>query len=180
MKPFIFLLLSAVAATAAENLAVLPSASGAQAPGAMLETWLKQQAYAAFDRRHEAFEKLKSQAECRAWQEERRAFFLKQIGVAFARGEGVTITADSLFGTTGIGAGVPSGVAIGVGATTSVGDASATTFGSSVDPGPAAGELHAARTRLIAIAMTTRVKALESPRRPWRCRRSARTRSRSR
>ena len=46
----------------------------------MLEVYLKQQAYAAIDRRKEAFEKLKSQAECRAWQEERRAFFLKQIG----------------------------------------------------------------------------------------------------
>lgn len=77
--PFLFLTVAAVA-TAAEDLVVLPSSPGAQAPGAMLETWLKQQAYAAFDSRHEAFEKLKSQDECRAWQEERRAFFLKQIG----------------------------------------------------------------------------------------------------
>jgi len=46
----------------------------------MLEVYLKQRAYAAFDRRKEAFEKLKSQAECRVWQEERRAFFVRQIG----------------------------------------------------------------------------------------------------
>lgn len=82
MKAFVALLFLTVVApaTVAEDLAVLPSSPGAQAPGAMLETWLKQQAYAAFDRRHEAFEKLKSQGECRAWQEERRSFFLKQIG----------------------------------------------------------------------------------------------------
>ena len=53
---------------------------GEPAPGKMLEIYLKQQTYAVIDRRKEAFEKLKSQAECRKWQEERQAFFLRQLG----------------------------------------------------------------------------------------------------
>ena len=75
----VFLVASSVA-LAAEDLAVLSSLPGEPAPGAMLGVYLKQQAYAAIDRRKAAFEKLKSQAECRTWQEERRAFFLRQIG----------------------------------------------------------------------------------------------------
>lgn len=65
---------------AAEDLTVLSALPGEPASGAMLEVYLKQQAYAAIDRRKEAFEKLKSQAACRVWQEERRAFFLRQLG----------------------------------------------------------------------------------------------------
>ena len=74
------ILVASSVASAAEDLTVLSSLSGEPAPGAMLEVYLKQQAYAAIDRRKAAFEKLKSQAECRTWQEERRAFFLRQIG----------------------------------------------------------------------------------------------------
>ena len=73
-------LVASLATLAAEDLAVLSALPGDPAPGAMLEVSLKQQAYAAIDRRKAAFEKLKSQAECRKWQEERRAFFLRQIG----------------------------------------------------------------------------------------------------
>lgn len=74
-------LLSLVASSiAAEDLAVLTSRPGEPAPGLMLEEYLRQQADAAIERRTTAFENLKSQAECRAWQEERRAFFLQQIG----------------------------------------------------------------------------------------------------
>jgi len=68
------------AAPAAEDLAVLPGLKGELAPGVILEAHLKQQAYAAIDRRKDAFEKLKGEADCRAWQSERRAFFLRQIG----------------------------------------------------------------------------------------------------
>lgn len=75
-----FFFVASLAASAAEDLAVLSSLPGEPAPGAMLEVSLKQQAYAAIDRRKAAFEKLKSQAECRKWQDERRAFFLRQLG----------------------------------------------------------------------------------------------------
>ncbi|TXT29404.1 MAG: Uncharacterized protein FD138_2430 [Planctomycetota bacterium] len=79
--PFCTVFLVASSVTfAAEDLTVLSALPGEPASGAMLEVYLKQQAYAAIDRRKEAFEKLKSQAACRVWQEERRAFFLRQIG----------------------------------------------------------------------------------------------------
>ena len=77
---FAVLLVASSVASAAEDLAVLPAVKSDTPPGAMLEICLKQQAYTAIDRRKEAFEKLRSQAECRQWQEERRAFFLRQIG----------------------------------------------------------------------------------------------------
>lgn len=67
-------------ASGADDLDVLPTLKGEPAPGALLEIYLKQRAYAAIEQRKAAFEKLKSQAECRTWQEERRAFFLRQIG----------------------------------------------------------------------------------------------------
>ncbi len=73
-------LVASLATSAAEDLGVLSALPGEPAPGAMLEVSLKQQAYAAIDRRRAAFEKLKSQAECRKWQDERRAFFLRQLG----------------------------------------------------------------------------------------------------
>ncbi len=76
----VVVLVSAVAVSAAEDLTVLTASPGEAAPGVMLEQQLKQQAYAAIERRKAAFEKLKSLAECRAWQQERRAFFLKQLG----------------------------------------------------------------------------------------------------
>lgn len=74
------LCVASLATSAAEDLDVLSALPGEPAPGAMLEISLKQQAYAAIDRRKAAFEKLKSQAECRKWQEERREFFRKQLG----------------------------------------------------------------------------------------------------
>ena len=60
---FAALCFGATISHAAEDLAVLPSAPGPQAPGAMLETWLKQQAYVAFDRRRDAYEKIKTPAD---------------------------------------------------------------------------------------------------------------------
>lgn len=77
---FIALLLMTSAALSAEDLTVLSSRPGEAAPGSMLEVWLKQQAFAAIERRTAAFEQLKSQAECRQWQDARRAFFLEQLG----------------------------------------------------------------------------------------------------
>lgn len=72
--------LASAAAFAEDDLSVLPALQGDSAPGVLLETYLKQRAYAAIDQRTAAFEKIKSQAECREWQRARRAFFLQQIG----------------------------------------------------------------------------------------------------
>lgn len=64
-----------------EDLAVLAPAADGTAPAKQFELWLKSEFYRQVDRRSEAFEKMiKSAAACRAWQTERREFFLRQIG----------------------------------------------------------------------------------------------------
>lgn len=68
------------AALAAEDLRVLQSAADGIAPDKLLELWLKQELYRQVERRSAAYEQIKTAAQCRAWQEERRAFFLRQIG----------------------------------------------------------------------------------------------------
>ena len=85
MKPmttiFALLFLVPAAARAAEDLAVLKPTADGVAPGKQLELWLKQEFYRQVDRRSEAFEKtIKSESACRAWQAQRLAFFLRQIG----------------------------------------------------------------------------------------------------
>lgn len=65
---------------AGEELRVLTRDADGTAPGEQFERWLKGELYQLIDRRTAAVEKLKSAAECRTWQEERRAFFLRQIG----------------------------------------------------------------------------------------------------
>jgi dienelactone hydrolase len=66
---------------AAENLDVLTPAADGTAPGKQLELQLKREFYAHVDRRSAAFEQmLKSEAACRAWQAERRAYLLDRIG----------------------------------------------------------------------------------------------------
>jgi len=67
-------------ASGAEDLTVLPSEIDGIAPSAMMEAWLKQQAFAALDRRDAEFEKLKTPEQLKAWQQERRDFFLRQLG----------------------------------------------------------------------------------------------------
>jgi dienelactone hydrolase len=74
-------LLATTAAFAAEDLTVLKASPEGIMPDQQLEVWLKQGFYGMVDRRGEAFEKMiKSEAAMRAWQDERKAFFLKQIG----------------------------------------------------------------------------------------------------
>ncbi len=65
----------------AEDLSVLkPDANGVP-PGEQLSLWLKRGFFAMVEARSAAFEKaIKSEAACRKWQEDRRAFFLDQIG----------------------------------------------------------------------------------------------------
>jgi dienelactone hydrolase len=72
--------LSPSASRASETLRVLMSGADGTAPGEQFERWLKGELYQLIDRRTAAVENLKSAAECRTWQEERRAFFLRQIG----------------------------------------------------------------------------------------------------
>ncbi len=66
---------------AEEDLTVLqPSADGAT-PGQAFERYLTDEFHRMVDRRSAAFEKaIKSAAACKAWQSERRAFFLDAIG----------------------------------------------------------------------------------------------------
>ena len=69
------------AALAAEDLTVLkPAADGTTAEQAF-EQWLTREFVAMTEQRSAAFEKMiKSAAACREWQEQRRKFFLDQIG----------------------------------------------------------------------------------------------------
>jgi dienelactone hydrolase len=84
MKTIALLLtLTAVCATAAENLNVLPpppSAKGTNAPLAMLDAWLKSAAFAALDRRKAEYEKIRTPEQVAAWQQARREFFVRQLG----------------------------------------------------------------------------------------------------
>jgi hypothetical protein len=74
-------LLATTAAFAADDLTVLKATPEGITPDQQLEVWLKKEFYGMVDRRGEAFEKMiKSEAAMRAWQDERKAFFLKQIG----------------------------------------------------------------------------------------------------
>jgi dienelactone hydrolase len=77
-----FLVGSLTASTLAADdaLRVLTPGADGTAPGEQFERWLRGELYELIDRRTAAVEKLKSAAECRTWQEERRAFFLRQIG----------------------------------------------------------------------------------------------------
>jgi dienelactone hydrolase len=75
------LLLTTTLLGADEALAVLRPTPEGVPPGRQFELWLKHEFQQAVERRRAAFEKmLKSEAAARAWQEERRAFFLRQIG----------------------------------------------------------------------------------------------------
>lgn len=73
-------LLSTVGSVAlAEDLAVLTETADGAAPGKQLEVYLKQQLYQHVERRLEAFEAVKTRADCARWQEERREFFVRQL-----------------------------------------------------------------------------------------------------
>jgi len=72
--------LTALTEGATENLSVLQPGADGTAPGDQFERWLRGEAYQLIDRRTAAMENVKSAAEARTWQAERRAFFLRQIG----------------------------------------------------------------------------------------------------
>jgi dienelactone hydrolase len=77
MRSLLFLL-TLSSAIAAEDLTVLDPASK---PAEVFESWLIREFNTLCDKRSAAFEvMIKSEAACRAWQEERRAFFLDRIG----------------------------------------------------------------------------------------------------
>lgn len=65
----------------AEDLTVLKPTPDGVAPERQFEIWLNKEFGALVDRRSAAFEKaIKSAAACKAWQEERRKFFIERIG----------------------------------------------------------------------------------------------------
>jgi len=77
----IMALLSTVGSvTLAEDLTVLTETADGMAPGKQFEVYLKQQFYQHVERRREAFEAVKTRADCARWQEERREFFVRQLG----------------------------------------------------------------------------------------------------
>ena len=77
MRSLLFLL-TLSSAMAADELTVLDPASK---PAEVFESWLVREFNTLCERRSAAFEKMiKSEAACKAWQQERRAFFLERIG----------------------------------------------------------------------------------------------------
>ena len=81
MRAFLFSLISVVSLGAAEDLTVLKPGPDGLTPDQQLEVWLKKEFYAMVDQRSAAFETMiKSARAMQAWQSERKAFFLKQIG----------------------------------------------------------------------------------------------------
>ena len=63
------------------DLTVLKALDGQVPPGQQLEVWLKNGFYQMVEQRAAAFEKaIKSTASCEVWQQQRRTFFLNQIG----------------------------------------------------------------------------------------------------
>ncbi|MDY0170238.1 MAG: hypothetical protein RBS80_27085, partial [Thermoguttaceae bacterium] len=69
-----------LALLADDDLTVLTETPEGAAPGKLLELYLKQQFYQQLDKRNEAFQAVKSRADCRRWQADRREFFLRQLG----------------------------------------------------------------------------------------------------
>lgn len=82
MKSLIALPLILVAGIVwAENLDVLPDEIAPGVPKTrMMSVWLKEQAYEALDHRDAAFEQLKTPEDVAKWQQERRDFFVRQLG----------------------------------------------------------------------------------------------------
>ncbi len=63
----------------AENLTVLTETPDGIPPGKQFEVYLKQEFYRHVDRRLEAYEAVKTRADCEKWQTERREFFVRQL-----------------------------------------------------------------------------------------------------
>jgi len=73
-------LVCCAAGLAEEDLTVLTETPDGVSPGKQLEVYLKEQFYRHVDRRLEAYEAVKTRADCERWQKERREFFIRQIG----------------------------------------------------------------------------------------------------
>ncbi len=74
-------LLVPIQSSHSQSTEILPDTMPSGVPKSeMMAAWLKDAAFAALDRREEAFENLKTPEAMEAWQKERRDFFLKQIG----------------------------------------------------------------------------------------------------
>lgn len=80
MSIAVLLLASVWGADSTEDLSCLPAETGQLAPSAIFHGQLRQQAYAALDRRGSAYEKLKSKEQIVDYQKRLRSFFVEQIG----------------------------------------------------------------------------------------------------
>lgn len=76
----VVVLVSISAVGRGEDLSVLPAKLDGVSPKQMLKRYLHRQAEAAFERRREAYERLKAPEQIAAYQAQHRAFFLKQLG----------------------------------------------------------------------------------------------------
>lgn len=81
MNTFVTLLTLTVCWTAGDaELKVLDAKGGGPQPAAMLGNYLQGLAPAAFARRREEVEKLQTPEQCQAYQQQRRTFFVQQLG----------------------------------------------------------------------------------------------------
>ena len=80
MSCTICLLLATVLSARGEDLGVLSQVEEASSPDRLVEADLKEQCWAALERRRAAYEKLKTREDCLAYQKRLRAFFRRQIG----------------------------------------------------------------------------------------------------
>ncbi|MFC2087857.1 acetylxylan esterase, partial [Bacteroidota bacterium] len=63
-----------------DDLIVLKDSINGISTGELFEVYLKKQFYTLLDKRRQAYEQIKSQEDCKKWQNDRREFFIEQIG----------------------------------------------------------------------------------------------------
>ncbi|MFV1995166.1 MAG: hypothetical protein ACC661_06995, partial [Verrucomicrobiales bacterium] len=80
LLPLVLPMLFLASALRAEDLSVLGETPEGVLPGKQLEAYLKAEFYAQVERRLDAFEQIKTKADCEQWQRERIDFFLERIG----------------------------------------------------------------------------------------------------
>ncbi|MDA1164229.1 MAG: hypothetical protein O3B13_14110, partial [Planctomycetota bacterium] len=73
-------LMSGASSLAEDDLSVLPTSSDGVAPGKLLELDLKQLLTEQLDARRARFDALDNRFACETWQQDRREFFVKQLG----------------------------------------------------------------------------------------------------
>jgi cephalosporin-C deacetylase-like acetyl esterase len=80
MQSALLLLASICGADPVEDLQCLPQRPDQPAPAKLFQASLQQQAFAAFDRRQDAYEQLKTEEQIKSYQSRLREFFIQQLG----------------------------------------------------------------------------------------------------